>query len=346
VNANTLIAEVNSQASAGRIDPVSNLSGDKVWIFHGTRDATVGPASAGKVKDVYEAFGVTTQSKLDIAAVHGFPTNFYGAACGSSSAMTQYINNCDYHGAFHGLNYLYDGQLIEPTGTVPLNGQFSNFDQNEFNGGNSMDSDGFIYVPSGCVDKTRKCRFHISVHGCQQSRGTIQDIYAKKTGYLEVAELNNIITIFPQAKANVLAGNPNACWDWWGYGNANFLNKVGSQMSAVHKMLVRVAKCDGAAECFEDTDPEPGPTTTTTTTEAPEPGRCRPNEVTFHPFPGLCEYYTMCACSSEVLLHCAPGLYFDPSINNCNFQQLVDCENTGDVNSIPKYLRLKHPARA
>ena len=84
--------------------------------------------------------------------------------------MTQYINNCDYHGAFHGLNYLYDGQLIEPTGTVPLNGVFSTFDQSEFRGGNSMDPDGYIYVPSGCVDKTRKCRFHISVHGCQQSK--------------------------------------------------------------------------------------------------------------------------------------------------------------------------------
>jgi hypothetical protein len=47
--------------------------------------------------------------------------------------------------------------------------------------------------------------------------------------------------------------------------------------------------------------------------------------VTFRPFPGMCEYYTMCACGVEVLLHCASGLWFDPSINNCNFIQLVDC---------------------
>ena len=45
-------------------------------------------------------------------------------------------------------------------------------------------------------------------------RATINDVYAKNTGYLEVAELNDIIVIFPQTKANIMAGNPNACWDW------------------------------------------------------------------------------------------------------------------------------------
>ena len=135
----------------------------------------------------------------------------------------------------------------------------------------------------------------------------------------------------------------SACWDWWGYENANFLNKNGNQMSAIHQMLVRVAKCDGADSCYDGNEPEPDPTTTVTPppTTTSSPGRCQPNEVTFHEFPGLCQYYTMCACSSEVLLQCAPGLYFDPTINNCNFQQLVNCENTADVNSIPQHLKLK-----
>jgi len=72
-------------------------------------------------------------------------------------------------------------------------------------------------------------------------------------------------------------------------------------------------------------------TTMTPTTPTP-PGEinCLPNVVSFHPFPGggNCDYYVMCACGVEVLLQCAPGLYFDPSINNCNFIQLVPCVDT------------------
>jgi hypothetical protein len=328
---NKLAGEINTLAAAGKIDSPTNLSGDKVFVFHGTKDGTVGPAAGTKVKEVYEKFGVEVSTKFDIAAVHGYPTNFYGAACGSSSATTQYINNCNYHGAYHTLNYLYGGNLVEPSGTVALNGYFGQFEQAEFgaSAASSMDSIGFIYVPSGCLDKQKQCKFHIALHGCQQSRTTsgVGDIFAKKTGYLEVAELNDIIVIFPQAAANILQGNPNACWDWWGYLNANFLNREGAQMKALFRMLDRVVNCDGKPDCFGDVTEPVGTTTTTqpTTTTTEAPGTCRPNEVSFHPFPGTCEYYTMCACGAQVLLQCAQGLYFDPTISNCNFQQLVDC---------------------
>lgn len=337
VNVANLITEINNQAYAGKIDLTENVSGDKVFIFHGTKDTTVNPAAAGKTKEIYERFGAVIETELTLGAVHGYPTDFYGAACGSSSAMTQYINNCQYHGAYHVLNYIHNNTLTPPTGSTPIAGELKEFDQGEF-GGNaatSMDSTGFVYIPSGCKDRTQKCKFHISLHGCSQSKATIQNIYATKTGYLEVAELNNIIVIFPQATANIMAGNPNACWDWWGYLNANFINKDGAQMKAIHRMLVRVAQCDGASSCYEDNvtttttiTPAPtGPTTVGPTTTVDPTNPCRDNEVSFHPFPGMCQFYTMCACGAQVLLQCAPGLYFDPSINNCNFIQLVPCEN-------------------
>ena len=40
--------------------------------------------------------------------------------------------------------------------------------------------------------------------------------FVTKTGYLEVAEENNIMMLFPQAIKELLV-NPNGCWDWWGY---------------------------------------------------------------------------------------------------------------------------------
>lgn len=47
----------------------------------------------------------------------------------------------------------------------------------------------------------------------QKSRGRIGDLFVTKAGYLEVAEFNGIILLFPQT-VTVLS-NPNGCWDWW-----------------------------------------------------------------------------------------------------------------------------------
>lgn len=332
---NNVIKEIDSQSSKGSINSTSYLNGAEVFIFHGTKDTTVNPTAATKIKDVYEHYGAVVKTKLDIGAVHGYPTDFYGAACGSSSAGTQYINNCNYHGAYETLKHLLGEEIVAPSGSTNLAGQLIEYEQGEFitallPSAASMDSHGYVYVPAGCADKTRQCKLHIAFHGCQQSKGTIGNIYATKTGYLEVAELNNIIVLFPQAAANMLIGNPNACWDWWGYLNANYLNQDGAQMNAVHKMLRRIVDCD---DCSVDPATTTQRTTTTTvrvptTPEdgvSPAPGTCRDNQISFLPFPGKCDMYILCACGAEVLQHCAPGLFFDPKISACNFIQLVDC---------------------
>jgi len=47
-------------------------------------------------------------------------------------------------------------------------------------------------------------------------RQEIGNVYVVNGGYLEVAELNDIIVLFPQAIKSTLLGNPQGCWDWWG----------------------------------------------------------------------------------------------------------------------------------
>ncbi|RXG54472.1 hypothetical protein Avbf_14977 [Armadillidium vulgare] len=55
------------------------------------------------------------------------------------------------------------------------------------------------------------------------------DTYVTKSGYIEVAELNNIILIFPQV-IKELVNNPNGCFDWWGYtGMLKYAKKDGVQ---------------------------------------------------------------------------------------------------------------------
>lgn len=57
------------------------------------------------------------------------------------------------------------------------------------------------------------------------------------TGYIEVAEANAIIVVFPQAVASSLMGNPNGCFDWWAYTTRDYDTKDGEQMDAVFKMV-------------------------------------------------------------------------------------------------------------
>ncbi len=55
---------------------------------------------------------------------------------------------------------------------------------------------------------------------------------------MEVAELNNIIILFPQIVAtHTDPSNSEGCWDWWGYGSPNYANKLGIQMAGVKKMI-------------------------------------------------------------------------------------------------------------
>lgn len=66
----------------------------------------------------------------------------------------------------------------------------------------------------------------------------VGDVFAKAAGYLEVAELNDIIVIFPQiVQSSYSPQNPNGCFDWWGYTSSNYANKLGSQMTGIKNMI-------------------------------------------------------------------------------------------------------------
>jgi chitodextrinase len=62
--------------------------------------------------------------------------------------------------------------------------------------------------------------------------------YVRNTGYNKWADTNNIIMLYPQATAS--GPNPNGCWDWWGYDDANYAVKAGRQMAAVKAMVDRI----------------------------------------------------------------------------------------------------------
>lgn len=245
VATSTLINKANSYSNAGSIDPLSNLKNHRVYIYSGSKDTTVASSVVKKGEDFFKNYMDASRIKTvyNIASVHGHITENYGSACGTTDKS--YINNCDYHQAYDLMTHLYpNDNLVRPSKNHVVTGDLFKFDQKEFypsgvtTSALSMETYGWVYVPTNCL--TQQCKLHIALHGCLQAAKNIADVYVKNAGYNQVADVNNIIILYPQATSNLLA-NPNACWDWWGYVNANYAIRSGPQMTAIRSMITRLA---------------------------------------------------------------------------------------------------------
>jgi poly(3-hydroxybutyrate) depolymerase len=239
INVDKLIEGTNALAQNNQIDDPANLASERVWIFHGTKDTTVYPESGRKVEEFYTKYGSEVKSVFEIPAAHGFPTENDGAPCGILSPITGFINNCNFSGSYESLNNVYGLSLTKPPGKIGSEDNIVDFDQSEF--GTSalytLDDDGYLYVPTACKDGTVQCKLHIVFHGCLSSATFVGKGYVTKTGYMDVAEANNIIILAPQVKTLL---NPSHCWDWFGYTNDQYSTRDGPQIRAVYKMLRRI----------------------------------------------------------------------------------------------------------
>jgi hypothetical protein len=105
---------------------------------------------------------------------------------------------------------------------------------------NSFDTQGFAYFPAACAHGL-KCPIHIALHGCRQGKHYVGDVFVTKAGYLEVAELNNLIILFPQVRPSLLfPTNPMGCWDWWGYTGDDYATNLAPQMITINSMTTYI----------------------------------------------------------------------------------------------------------
>ncbi|WP_086666537.1 extracellular catalytic domain type 2 short-chain-length polyhydroxyalkanoate depolymerase [Lentzea kentuckyensis] len=239
-----------TRAAAGTVDPAQNLSGDPVWLFHGTADQTVAPAVNDDLATYYRDFGARVAYNNTSAAGHAWVSPIGPNSCGSTSSP--YVNNCGAADPVKEMLAHLFGQ-VNPAASA-LSGKLVRFDQSRYApGGNaasiSMGAEGFAYVPKAC--ESGPCKLMVTLHGCYQYYGLVGNALMDK-GYLnEYADTNNMIVLYPQA--TTMTGNPRGCWDWWGYQSAQYALKTGPQMAAVVNMVKAMSG---------DTPP---PTTTTTT---------------------------------------------------------------------------------
>ena len=101
-----------------------------------------------------------------------------------------------------------------------MTGRLLKFDQEEFfqsASGASMEDFGFVYIPPACEDGSLQCRLHVFFHGCTMQHQVIGTDFITNAGFIEIADANNIVVLFPQTIAKTLSGNPNGCFNWFGY---------------------------------------------------------------------------------------------------------------------------------
>lgn len=229
-----LVKTTKDLAAGGRIDPVANLSGTRVYLFSGTRDTVVKPAVMDDLRTYYGSFmpaGNIAYEKT-VPAEHAFVTEDYGNTCAAKGSP--YINDCDFDLAGALLKHLYGP--LNPRNDGNLSGTFTEFDQGAFVSGHAMAATGWVYVPKSCAAGAQ-CRLHVALHGCKQNSADIGDQFVRGTGYNRWADTNGIIVLYPQTSRAAT----NGCWDWWGYDSSRYAEKAGPQMAAVKAMVDRIS---------------------------------------------------------------------------------------------------------
>lgn len=238
INTKAYVQHALSEAQAGKIDDLQNLSRSRFYIFGSSKDYVVNFKSGEKLAEFLSAFvpPKNIYIRSNIPAGHGWVTKDFGSSC--TAFGVPWILNCNFDMAGELLNQLYP-ELQPPSRIFRSNEPFV-FDQKEFsNGSDSLFSFGYIYIPQVCQSSRVPCRLHVALHGCQMSPDYIENNFAHHSGLNSWAEANRIIVLYPQnAKNN--SGNSNACWDWYGYTGPNFANRNGVQIQAIQKMLERI----------------------------------------------------------------------------------------------------------
>ena len=191
-------------ALAQRIDPLTNLTARRIYIFSGTGDSVVRPPAVNATNSFFELVGV---DKANLSYVHDMPAGHaviapgYGNDCSANSPP--YISHCTLHGKSYDqagalLTHIY-GELL-PRVDAPA-GEIVSFDQRAYAAASTGMADvGYLYVPPACASGGG-CKVHVAIHGCLQAAGSADgkygDQFFTRTGYNNWADNNRILVLYP-----------------------------------------------------------------------------------------------------------------------------------------------------
>lgn len=167
------------------------------------------------------------------------------------------------------LKWLYGTDTIQPRHSGPLTGTLHEYAQENSTGAIGLANFGYYYIPSSCnisssssssSSASLPCKLHIALHGCTMSVSHISHQFILDTGYVQYADSNHMILLFPQAAAVAQEEDHNnnnnitpppiwypngteypgaalACFDWVGWSGENANWRGGVQMEAMVEMV-------------------------------------------------------------------------------------------------------------
>ena len=92
LDVNQLVSDTQSAASAGLIDPLSNLANMVFFLYSGTADYTVNPTVVQALQQQLQLFGVNNiTTQFTINSGHCIPTLNYGGGC--SGTQSPFLND-------------------------------------------------------------------------------------------------------------------------------------------------------------------------------------------------------------------------------------------------------------
>lgn len=232
-----LAETVRERAAAGTLAPLDALTGDRVFVWHGQFDETVGQgvsrAAAALQRRINE--GSVVVEDFDDPVAHLLPTTGQGGDC--TRAQPPYIAACGIDLAGKAIRALYPDTPAPGDGA---SGTLHRFDAAAFADGDSPGAAlGFVYVPVACA-AGEPCGLHIALHGCQQDVGSIGEAFAEGAGFNRWADAAKLVVLYPQAAASYVPLNPKACWDWWGYTGEDYDTRSGVQLRWIAAMAAAI----------------------------------------------------------------------------------------------------------
>jgi len=245
----TAILVTDLRASAGVIDPPSNLANSQVYMYSGTLDSTVNPKVMDVLYQYYSNYISTNQIDYvnNVTSAHTQPTDEAINTNPCWLSMSPYLSDCNYDGAGAALARLFSPMVLKPRNDGPSLGTVISFDQTPYVPGGSpalvsLADTGYAYVPTSCKNGA-PCMIHIAFHGCAQNVGSVGKDYVERTGLNKWADTNSIVVLYPQTiDSSFIPSNPNGCWDWWGYAGSNYDVAQGPQMQFVMNLMKAATK--------------------------------------------------------------------------------------------------------
>ncbi|MDY7116220.1 PHB depolymerase family esterase [Halomonas sp. SSL-5] len=240
------LADYRERDLVGQAEALEAL---RVYVWHGGADEVVEPRLGAALTEQFRGWLGDPASQLefrqDADVGHGWPVDTALVAAEPAAlgdcreGGAPHLLACDLDIAGDALAWLH-GEQAPAAGDAPR-GELLRFDQGDFDAKGLADT-GYLFVPEECAEGG--CAVSMALHGCSMGAEQIDEAFVRHTGLNAWAAENRRIVLYPQAETRL--GNPQGCWDWWGYAESTWQldpmhdSRQGSQTRALMAMLERL----------------------------------------------------------------------------------------------------------